>query len=163
MRVIGDVKSIGSSIMIQADNLLESIADGTYSIEFKKYRKGRSLDQNAYFWKLVTEIAKKEDGDLRNKDVLYCHLLEMAGAKYEILYMQEDALESLKQHEIVRDVKVIRREVINNQAMVTVYMFYGSSTFDTKEMADLIDVTLKYAAEVGVENVDSYWKGVLDV
>ena len=163
MRLIGDVKSIGSSIMIQADNLLEALEDGQYMVEFQKYRKSRSLDQNAYFWKLVTEISKKENGDLRDVETLYSHLLMMAGAKYEVLYMREDALESLRSNKIVKHCKVIKREVINNQAMVTVYLFYGSSTFDTKEMSDLIDVTLKYAAEVGVENVDSYWKGVLDV
>lgn len=162
MKVIGEVRSLGSSIMIQADNLMDSIDDGKYTIEFRKYRKGRSLDQNAYFWKLVAEIAKKEDGDLKNKDDLYSHLLMMSGAKYEVVYLEEEALESLKRFEVIRHCKIVKRQVIGNKAMVMAFLFYGSSKFDTKEMSDLIDTTLRYAAEVGVDNVDSYWKELLN-
>lgn len=161
MKVIGEVKTIGDSIMIHADNLLENLEDGKYTVELKKYRKGRSLDQNAYFWKLVGEIAKKEDGDLRNKDALYLHLLKMAGAKYEVLYLQEEALNSLLEFDVIKNCSIVNRKVINNVSMVTAYVFYGSSRFDTKEMSDLIDTALRYASEVGVENVDEYWRELL--
>ena len=163
MKVIGEVKTIGDSIMIHADNLLENLEDGKYTVELKKYRKGRSLDQNAYFWKLVGEIAKKEDGDLRNKDTLYLHLLKMAGAKYEVLYLQEEALNSLLEFDVIKNCSIVNRKVINNVSMVTAYVFYGSSRFDTKEMSDLIDTTLRYASEVGVENVDEYWRELLKI
>ena len=162
IKIIGDVKSIGSSIMIQANNLLNNVEDGKYTVELKKYRKGRSLNQNAYFWKLVSEIAVKEDGDLRDIDNLYSNLLKMSGAKYEVMYLKEDALESLKRNEVIKHCLVVKRQVINNQAMVTALIFYGSSKFDTKEMSNLIDTTLKYASEVGVEHVDDYWKGLLN-
>ena len=163
MKVIGDVKAIGSSIMVQADNLMSSIEDGKYTIEFKKYRKSRSLDQNSYFWALVGEIAKKEDGDLRNKQTLYTHLLKMSGAKYEVIYTSEQALEDLMKFEIIRDCMIQKRSMVQNIPMVTAYIFYGSSQFDTKEMSDLIDTTLRYASEVGVENVDGYWRELLKV
>ena len=163
MKVIGDVKAIGSSIMIQDDNHLSNQEGGKYTIEFKKYRKGRSLDQKSYFWKLVGEIAKKEDGDLRNKDTLYLHLLKMAGAKYEVLYMQEQALEDLMKFGIIKDCLIHNRKVVQNIPMVTAFIFYGSSKFDTKEMSDLIDTTLRYASEVGVENVNDYWRELLKV
>lgn len=162
IKIVGDVKSIGSSIMIQASNLLKDIEDGKYTVELKKYRKGRSLNQNAYFWKLVSEIAIKENGDLRDIDNLYSNLLKMSGAKYEVMYLKEDALESLKRNEVIKHCLVVKRQVINNQAMVTALIFYGSSKFDTKEMSNLIDTTLKYASEVGVEHVDDYWKGLLN-
>lgn len=32
--------------------------DGKLNIELKKYRKRRSLDANAYFWKLLTELCE---------------------------------------------------------------------------------------------------------
>ncbi len=148
--------------MIQASNLLKDIEDGKYTVELKKYRKGRSLNQNAYFWKLVSEIAIKENGDLRDVDNLYSNLLKMSGAKYEVMYLKEDALESLKKNEVIKHCLVVKRQVINNQAMVTALIFYGSSKFDTKEMSNLIDTTLKYASEIGVEHVDDYWKGLLN-
>ena len=163
MKVIGDVRSIGSSIMIQADNMLSTLDDGKYTVEFKKYRKGRSLDQNAYFWALVGEIAKKEDGDLRNKDILYTHLLMMAGAKYEVIYGTEEGVNALKETGIIRDCLIQNRKMTMGVPMVTAYVFYGSSKFDTKEMSDLIDTTLKYASEVGVENVNDYWRELLKI
>lgn len=162
IKLIGDVKSIGNSIMIQAVNLLNNIEDGKYTIELKKYHKGRSLNQNAYFWKLVSEIAIKENGCLSDIDSIYSNLLKLSGAKYEVLYMKEEAFESLKKNEIIRHCLVVKRQVVNNQAMITALIFYGSSNFDTKEMSNLIDVTLKYASEIGVEHVDDYWKGLLN-
>ncbi len=37
--------------------------DGKLSIELKKYRKKRSLDANAYFWKLLTELCELAEID----------------------------------------------------------------------------------------------------
>lgn len=122
-------------------------------------KKNRSLNQNAYFWKLVSEIAIKENGDLRNIDNLYSTLLKKCGAKYEVLYMKETAYESLKEYGCIKNCLVVKRQVVNNQAMIKILIFYGSSTFDTKEMSNLIDTTLKYASEVGI-HVDE--KGLLN-
>ena len=55
------------------------------------------------------------------------------------------------------------RKVVQNIPMVTAFIFYGSSKFDTKEMSDLIDTTPRYASEVGVENVNDYWRELLKV
>ena len=62
----------------------------------------------------------------------------------------------------MRHVKVIKQQTINHEVYDTIWAFYGSSTFDTKEMSDLIETTLKYAEEVGVPDVNSYWKGLLN-
>ena len=122
-------------------------------------KKKRSSDQNRYFWALLKEISKKEDGDLRDIENLYTQLLQMSGAKYETIIIKDEALGRFKG--LVKHVKVIRQEVINHELFDIVYAFYGSSTFDSVEMTSLIDTTLHYASEVGVESVDSYWKGLL--
>lgn len=43
--------------------------------------------------------------------------------------------------------------------MCQVYLFYGSSKMDTKEMSDLIDTTLRYASELGIYT--PYWEELL--
>ena len=37
--------------------------EGKLNIELKKYRKRRSLDANAYFWKLLTELCESAEID----------------------------------------------------------------------------------------------------
>ena len=159
MRTIAETKFIGNQALISAP-VPFGLEDGEYMVSIEPKKKKRSLDQNKYFWALLGEISKKENGDLQQVDSLYTHLLQMAGAKYETLIIKHEALERFKS--LVRHVKVIKQQVINHELYDTIYAFYGSSMFDTKEMTQLIDTTLNYAYEVGVEDVDNYWKGVLN-
>ena len=159
MRTIAETKFIGNQALISSP-VPFGLEDGEYMVSIEPKKKKRSLDQNRYFWKLVGEIAKKEDGDLRDADNLYTTLLQMAGAKYESLIIKHEALERFKS--LVRHVKVIKQQIINHEVYDTIWAFYGSSTFDTKEMSDLIETTLKYAEEAGVPDVNSYWKGLLN-
>ena len=159
MKTIADVKFMSGTALVSAPVPFQ-LEDGEYMVEIEPIRKKRSLDQNRYFWALLGEIAKKENGDLRNIDDLYTTLLEMSGAKYESLIIKDEALERFKG--LVRHVKVIKQQMMGHELYDVIWAFYGSSKFNTSEMAQLIDTTLRYAAEVGVENVDNYWKGVLD-
>ena len=159
MRTIAETKFVGNTALISASVPFQ-LEDGEYEITIDKPKKTRTLRQNRYFWKLLGEISKKENGDLTDVENLYTKLLEMAGAKYESMIIKHEALSRWKQ--LVRHVKVIKQQIVKNELYDTIYTFYGSSTFSTSEMADLIDVTLNYAAEVGVEDVDDYWRKILN-
>ena len=158
MRTIAETKFIGNQALVSSPVPFQ-LEDGEYLVTIEPKKKKRSLDQNRYFWALLGEICKKEDGDLRNIENLYTHLLQMSGAKYEVVIIKDEALDRFKS--LVRHAKVVRQQVINHELFDIVYAFYGSSTFDTGEMTRLIDSTLRYASEVGVESVDNYWKGLL--
>ena len=159
IRTIADAKFIGNTAMVHAPAVF-ALEDGEYIISICRKDKKRTLSQNRYFWALLGEICKKEDGNISGVEDLYTRLLEMAGAKYESMIIKHEALGRWKQ--LVRHVKVIKQQMVKNELYDTIYTFYGSSTFSTSEMAQLIDVTLKYASEVGVENVDNYWKELLN-
>ena len=159
MKTIADTKFVGNTALIQAP-VPFALEDGEYEVTIEKKKRHRTLDQNKYFWKLLGEISKKENGDLKDVENLYTHLLEMAGAKYESMIIKHEALDRWKQ--LVRHVKIIKQQIVRNELFDTIYTFYGSSTFDTSEMADLIDTTLRYASEVGVEGVDDYWRKLLN-
>lgn len=109
----------------------------------------RTLRQNRYLWALIGEIAKAENGDLRDEEEIYCTLLQMSGAKYETVYFPEASLEGIRS--LVRHVKVLDRQVVNHQAFVTARLFYGSSKMNTKEMNELIDTAQRYACELGID------------
>ena len=158
MRTIAETKFIGNQALISAPIPFE-LEDGEYMVSIEPKKKRRSLDQNRYFWALLGEIAKKEDGNLRNIENLYTHLLEMSGAKYETLIIKHEALKRFQS--LVRHVKVVKQQVIDHEVYDTIYAFYGSSKFDSGEMSQLIDTTLNYAYEVGVEDIKNYWEELL--
>lgn len=157
MKTVAEAKFIGNQALISSP-IPFNLDDGEYLISLDPKKKKRTLEQNRYFWALLGEISKKENGSLKDIDTLYAHLLEMAGAKYETLIIKHEALERFKR--LVRHVKVIKQQVINHEVYDTIYVFYGSSTFDKAQMMQLIDITIDYAYEVGVENPE-YWKGAL--
>lgn len=159
MKTIAQTKFEYNKAIIQAPLPFE-LEDGEYIITIEPKKKKRTLDQNAYFWALLGEISKKENGSMRDVESIYTNLLEMAGAKYVSMIIKHEALDDFKKY--MRHVKVIKQQTVKNELYDTIYAFYGSSTFSTNEMAQLIDVTLRYAEEVGVENVDNYWKGILN-
>lgn len=161
MKILAKVNSVGNTLVAEACYPI-NLEDGDYELEIKKLSKKRSLEQNKYFWALVGEIAKREDGDLREVDKLYDNLLKIAGTKYEVAYMKKEAIESFKKFDVIKHYYIKEEKVVNNTLYATVYIFYGSSKFDTKQMSDLIDTTLKYAELVGVPNINNYWKGVLN-
>lgn len=156
MKLVGTVKFMGNTAMIQADRPI-NLDDGSYDIDFKEISKKRSLQQNAYLWALIGEIAKKENGDIKEKDEIYCNLLKMAGAKYDVVMVRADAYGRFKAN--WRDVKKIKEVVNNHTVWYVVEAYYGSSQFNTNEMSQLIETTLKYAAEIGIQT--DYWKEVL--
>ena len=157
MKTICEAKFINNQALISSP-VPFNLEDGEYLVSLDRKKKKRTLDQNKYFWALLGEISKKENGNLQNVDNLYTFLLQMSGAKYETLIIKHEALERFKS--MVRHVKVVKQQTINHVVYDTIYAFYGSSTFDTSEMNRLIDTTINYAYEVGVENPE-YWKGAL--
>lgn len=159
MRTIAQTRFVDNKAILCAP-LPFDLADGEYMITIEPKKRKRSLDQNAYFWKLIGEISKKENGTLSDVENIYINLLEMAGAKYVGMIIKHEALEDFRKQ--MRHVKVIKQQTVKNVLYDTIYAFYGSSTFSTDEMSQLIDVTLRYAEEVGVEDVESYWRGILN-
>ena len=169
MKLIADYKSKTLSkegninLMFAVDpkylSLTENLKSGQYALEISKPSRKRSLKQNAYLWALINEICQVEDGDISGREDLYLRLLEMSGAKYSIITLRKDAIDDFKK--LVRHLKVLNETMYKGVPFCTVQVFYGSSIYDFKEMTALIDATLKYAAEVGIET--DYWRELLNV
>lgn len=128
-----------------------------YTLDIKAIRSKRTLNQNAYFWALVNEIDESLNGHRKNNDELYAQLLEMADAKYEYIQIVDTALPMLKEN--FRAVKVMKHKQENGNDCVVCKCFYGSSNFDKEEMNKLIDVTLDYASQLGIDT--TFYKEML--
>lgn len=134
-------------------NTISELENKEYILEVKEDRAKRSNNQNALLWELITQICLYQDGHTNDKDVIYLQLLQMADVSSFILTIKHDALEKLKKSN--KYLRVLKEDVYKGEAYDVVEVFNGSSTFNTKEMTELLRVALNYAHEVGV-NTDIY-------
>jgi len=123
----------------------EKLRDCDLSIEIKKYRDKRSLAANNYFWQLLDKMAKA----LRTtKDELYLRQLRKYGV-FEYIVCTEKAYEALVER--WRLVERVNEIDVNGTDAVQTRCYFGSSTYNSKEMSDLINGTVDDAKELEIE------------
>ena len=130
-------------------NVLEELAslkDQELQIDVDKWREKRSLNANAYCWKLITEIADKTKTD---KWHVYKELLVRYSNSYEYLIVKPQAIKSLEK--VFRVIKNVGEGQIKDEKAIQIQGYYGSSTFNTKEMSTFIDGVVSEAKELGIE------------
>ena len=111
--------------------------EGALRLITKKWREKRSKDANALFWACVGEIASAVRSD---KWDIYLNLLKSYG-KYSYVIVPENAVERMK--EMWRETEVVGDIDVNGRKAVQMLCYYGSSTYDTKDMSRLIDGTMQ--------------------
>lgn len=114
--------------------------------------KKRSLDSNSYAWTLMGKLAEK----LKTTDVeIYREIIKKVGA-YQIVPIREDAIEEwfrIWQHNGVGWVCDDLGECRNTEGYHNIRCFYGSSTYDSKQMARLIDEIIFECQAQGIETL----------
>ena len=144
---------------------LEKDKEYTAKLEVKKNK--RSLDQNALLWALLTIYAQAlgggRTGSVQPEDI-YIKMLSKYGIA-EYLVIPEIAVESLKQ--AYRDVQMIDNAYIERNGRKTpakvVKCVLGSSQYDTKRMAHLVDGVFDELAVIGIDaNTSREVKGLYD-
>lgn len=125
---------------------IQDLTKQPYSLDIKVPKSKRSLEQNRFLWEIIGQISKElniDDWDI------YCQLIEMAGAKYDYLMIEEQSLESISK--AFRAIKIIKDVEHNGKTFKAVKAFSGSSTMNVAEMKQLIDITLDYAEQSGID------------
>lgn len=127
--------------------------------EVKPYRQKRSLNANAYAWVLINEMANR----LRtSKDEVYQEMLKRYGQSKVISVLSEiDISRFVKYYEEIGKGHVEGKEFTHYRC------FIGSSEYDSREMAILIDGIVDEAKELGidtlpttaVERMKALWQG----
>ena len=141
---------------LRHQKMLEGLEGDLLSVELKKAKNLRSIEQNKLMWALLSDIDKKMNGERSNDSwSIYLEALRRAGAKCEYIVASIEAEDRLKKS--VRALEFVRMAEQEGYAVYRVYL--GSSTFNTKEMTVLIETILDMAAICGIDTV--YWKEVL--
>lgn len=105
--------------------------DKNKRFNIKEYREKRSLDQNAYAWKLITEIG---NAIRKSKEEVYLDMLKHYGQS-EIVSM----LSSINPNGYFKYYEPIGTGLVNNKEFTHYKIFKGSSEFDKNEMSIFLD------------------------
>ena len=133
---------------------------GKLSLEIKKYRRKRSLDANAYYWVLIGKLAKilqLSNPELHN--MMLCR------------YGQPEVFEGKPVYMTIPDTEAAEKKVANatdyhlqptsqvregNDGIMyrTYKLLRGSHTFNTEEMARLIDGLIEGCKDAGIPDAE---------
>lgn len=128
------------------------------TIEAKPYRKRRSLNANAYAWKLISDIAD----ELRiSKESVYMAMLRRYGQSELISVLAHIPVDGF-----IKYYEEAGESALNGKQFKHYRVYKGSSEFDTREMSILIDGIVSEAKELNIptetpeeiERIKSLWK-----
>lgn len=131
------------------DWLYDQEKDKQFTI--KEYKPKRSLDANAYCWVLLQKIADKLNS---SKEEIYRRIIKQKGT-FEIIPIKNEAVDTFinawQEHGLGWICEVLRDSKLDGFTNVIAY--YGSSTYDTKQMAYFIDYIVEEAKQLDIETI----------
>lgn len=120
-----------------------------YTVTIKEFRKKRSLDANAYAWVLMNKLADKLNMGVRD---LYRHYIPDIPENSQVVCVPTEAVEKLQsgwEHNGIGWCSDTLKSKL--PGCTNVILYYGSSTFDQKQMGVLLDLIIEDCKQVGVE------------
>lgn len=118
--------------------------------EVKEHKLKRSLNANAYCWVLMNKIA---DAIKSTKEEVYREYIKNKGI-FRLITMNKDATNTF--------IKVWQEKGLGwicdiseskYEGMVDVVAYYGTSSYNTKQMANFIDYVVDEAKNLGIETL----------
>lgn len=132
--------------------------------EIKEHKEKRSLNANAYAWSLISKIA---DTVRASKDEIYLAMLKRYGQSEIVTVLSHINVNGYFKY--YKPIKTVKLMVNGVEKEFTHYFVYkGSSEYDTKEMAILIDGIISEAEQLGiptltpneVERIKASWTNI---
>ena len=119
--------------------------DRDKTFEIKEHKEKRSLTANAYAWSLIGKIA---DALRTSKDEVYLDMLKRYGQSEMVSVVSSiDVTGYFKYYEPIATTMLQGKEFTHYK------IFKGSSEYDSREMAVLIDGIVSEAKELDIETL----------
>ena len=120
------------------------------SIEAKRFHKKRSLDANAYCWVLIGKLAEKTG---ESPIDIYKNNIINVGS-YEVIPIKNEAVDKFCETWHNNGLGWLTYTTKSKlEGYTNVIAYYGSSTFNSKEMAKLIDCIVQDCKEENIETL----------
>lgn len=129
------------------------------NVSIKQYKAARSLDANAYYWAILTKVAEAihiSKPFAHNVMLRKYGQLETWDGKHLIMYIPdtEEAGKQADEDEYVHLKPTSGVKLGKDGVMYRAYkLIRGSSTYDTKEMSELISGLVSEADEIGIKTI----------
>lgn len=134
-------------------NIIEKLKkENKLNVEIKKWYRKRSNDANAYCWVLCDAIAKElsKDGSIFTKEQVYKDSILQIGS-FQPMIIEEKAYENFVRIWEKQGLGFLVQEVSRKNKCVKVNCYYGSSSYDSKEMSLLIQNIIEFAKSLNIE------------
>ena len=120
--------------------------DTVYDVKIDKHREKRSLNANAYLWKLVTEIGNVLN---KSKEEVYLQMLIDYGQSKMVSILSEIDVKGYFKY-----YKLAGTSILNGKEFNHYKIYKGSSEYDTKEMSILLNGVVQEAKNLGIKTKD---------
>ena len=134
----------------EADNFLESFKPGEF--EISPVSKKRSLNANNYCWLLCGKIAAKLG--IRDVDVYRDAVLDVGYYAAFTMHPQEVDSFTVSWGKLGIGWQTAQVDYEQDGNLVTVFAYYGSSTYTRQEMKRLLDWLVQEAQQLGIDMED---------
>ena len=126
--------------------------DKPYDLTIKEHRNKRSNDANAYAWVLIGKLA---DAMRIPPNMVYKQAIQNIGGNYEIIPIREDAAAKFKEAWERQGIgwPCIDMGASKIAGYRNLRAYYGSSTYDTHQMTQLIDSLVQDCKALDIETL----------
>ena len=138
--------------MAQITNALDGLdSEKEYVLTVKEYKAKKSLSANAYFWVLCGKLAEKTH---IGSTEIYKRLIKEIGGNNTLVCVQEDCVDTLCSHWSAKGLGWVT-EVVDSKlnGCKNVFLYYGSSLYDSAQMSRLIDLIVQECKQQGIETM----------
>ena len=138
--------------MAQIANALDGLdSEKEYVLTVKEYKAKKSLSSNAYFWVLCGKLAEKTH---IGSTEIYKRLIKEIGGNNTLVCVQEECVDALCKHWSAKGLGWVT-EVVDSKlnGCKNVFLYYGSSLYDTAQMSRLIDLIVQECKQQGIETM----------
>lgn len=132
---------IDETVLAEIDRIKEADLD----ISADKHRERRGHDANAYAWVLMQKIAELVGTD---KWSIYIDMLKKYSRSFTHMIVKPEAVDMVKR--MYRATVDLGEVCVNGKTGRELQVYFGSSTFDTKEMSVFIDGIVSECKMMGI-------------
>lgn len=152
MREITFKKKDYIRVIAEIASYIDSLEDDKeYILTIKDKKKKRSLDANAYAWVLMDKIASEMH---KSKIEVYQDYIKDIGGNSDIICIQDKALDKFREIWAKKGIGWLTDTMKSkHEGCTNVIVYYGSSTYDSKQMSVLIDRIVQDCKELGIETL----------
>ena len=155
----GMEQNITVTVAADFSETYDELKDYEVEVEIKKAAKHRSIEANAYCWTLIDQITRKlqvkEPKAGWKKETVYRNAIREIGGVSKEAYMMTDAVPVFR--------RIWEKQGLGNQVEVisdepetgwcSVMIWFGSSTYDSQQMSQLINVLIQDAEALGIPTI----------